>query len=80
MFHDGCRVVIRRGARSGVVKAVVGLVVSLRGWCSMVTGVGSDRHLRCRGKNKMSLRGSYQAGGACRHVKQTTVVLTQKCK
>ena len=28
----------------------------------------------------MSLSSSYQAGGACRHVKQTTVVLTQPPK
>ena len=94
-----------------MVEAVVGLVVGLRGWCSLVTGVGSDCHLRCsrpvrrsrishcsicsgrsghccsgmqnvvkRGKNKMSLSSSYQAGGACRHVKQRTVVLTQAAK
>ena len=32
------------------------------------------------GQNKMSLSSCYQAGGACRHVKQTTVVLTQPPK
>ena len=32
------------------------------------------------GQNKMSLRSGYQAGGARRHVKQTTVVLTQPPK
>ena len=31
------------------------------------------------GRNKMSLSSCYQAGG-CRHVKQTTVVLTQPPK
>ena len=94
-----------------MVEVVVGVVVGLRWWNSVVIGVRSDRYFRCScpvgrngvsyrnicsrwsghgcsgmqnvvkwGKNRMSLSSCYQAGGACRHIKQTTVMLIQPPK